>query len=528
MKRTIAIILLVSALATGLLAACQPAVPENDIVIQSNSERLIKAAQAAAQASSVEENAAAQHPGEQPAITPQSRLREQYGIPEQYQATLQGTQSNLSVRVDASISLPEAEKLPVAKVRAGDFTQKQVDDFLKAVFGGAGMYVQPQDYTKARYQRMIDREKARLDTISPGDEMIRNAITQSIADYETHLANKPDSIQPVPSDGKIDGLFLQVNSSPDGSGKSVTVQLNKSFPADAEVELRVVEGEGIYTDDPIESKGVISYTRDEYAHQDVPQVITGGSVVEEVTALSLSGGSVQGSLLSTSPAEARAAAESFLQAANITGMAVESVKLISSYMDPGTLSFAVQMGRYASVEEYYQLNKETQAYEIRFARRLNGANINADMFYWSSRTENSLKAKEWYYENLLLHVDDDGVALFEWVAPLQIREVSAENAALLPFSDIQEIFEEMMLNIYEPHEINKTQTACYRITEIKLCLQRIADKGSYTTGIVAPVWMFYGYYSMEGDELAYAAPFTFPHLVVNAVDGTIIDLQAAY
>jgi len=122
-------------------------------------------------------------------------------------------------------------------------------------------------------------------------------------------------------------------------------------------------------------------------------------------------------------------------------------------------------------------------------------------------------------------VSKDGIISAEWNAPLEIFETKVEDSALLPFSDIQSIFEKMMAIYFEP-EANETKSLKCSIDEVHLELQRVVEQNSIETVcwsrlelLRKRVRVYSGKTQEMGEQLL---------LCVNAVDGSVIDLGKGY
>ena len=134
--------------------------------------------------------------------------------------------------------------------------------------------------------------------------------------------------------------------------------------------------------------------------------------------------------------------------------------------------------------------------------------------------DNSGYWPEWQYEVLEVAVDDGGIQAVEWTGPLTVESVITEKAALLPFEEVRGIFEKMLPIVYTNYGADQDWEI--EITEARLCLWRIFDRDSFTRGILAPVWCFYG--TVNGRP----GPEFQPLLIVNAVDGSVIDPCQGY
>ena len=70
-----------------------------------------------------------------------------------------------------------------------------------------------------------------------------------------------------------------------------------------------------------------------------------------------------------------------------------------------------------------------------------------------------------YMKRIRVFIDDNGIAMFEYRSPHELTDIEVEGAMLLPFSSIQEIFEEMIVivdNEYAMSEEEWTLRVFYR------------------------------------------------------------------
>jgi hypothetical protein len=128
-------------------------------------------------------------------------------------------------------------------------------------------------------------------------------------------------------------------------------------------------------------------------------------------------------------------------------------------------------------------------------------------------------APEWDYESVIAAVSTEGRLLsLSWYGTSKVTETIAESTPLLPFDEIMRLFEQQMnRQLYG-------SGAKVQITGVKLGLFRIREKNSMETGLMVPAWIFGGtYYGADGDHRELS-----PLLVINAIDGGIIDPKKGY
>ncbi|MEG1756099.1 MAG: DUF6034 family protein [Clostridia bacterium] len=139
---------------------------------------------------------------------------------------------------------------------------------------------------------------------------------------------------------------------------------------------------------------------------------------------------------------------------------------------------------------------------------------------------------QWGYEQISILLDDEGIYRLEWVSPHEIEEVVVDKAQLLPFDSIQTIFNTFMNATYSCNDDSDLAETRIEITEVYLGLQRIAEENSIKNGLLVPMWCFYGVehrISSDGNENLYDSQLDGrPLLVINAIDGTIIDPSKGY
>ena len=135
--------------------------------------------------------------------------------------------------------------------------------------------------------------------------------------------------------------------------------------------------------------------------------------------------------------------------------------------------------------------------------------------------------RQWFYEVLEFMVNDSGIISMNWSAPLEIGEVQVQDSTLLPFSDIQSTFENMMHITYEAQTKQIEGIECH-ISDIRLEMMRIGEQGSIENGLLVPVWNFYGqevWQYGEGQTKEYAYQVL---LCINAIDGSVINPYKGY
>ena len=148
--------------------------------------------------------------------------------------------------------------------------------------------------------------------------------------------------------------------------------------------------------------------------------------------------------------------------------------------------------------------------------------------------------RSWFYEALTAVVDGEGnLIAFSWRAPSKVTKTVAESTPLLPAEEIKKIFETQVnrMFVYDDQRGGRLT-----VDGVQLGLFRIREKNDMESGLMVPVWFFTGVFDFskqthdarlkQGFNEAQAAHEYYdslnPLLIVNAIDGTIIDPFKGY
>ena len=158
----------------------------------------------------------------------------------------------------------------------------------------------------------------------------------------------------------------------------------------------------------------------------------------------------------------------------------------------------------------------------------------------------------WLQENLEVDFLSGALWMLVYGGPLRIADLSDESQFLLPFSEIQEIFEtniSYQLTMEDnPYRMSAYDgTAMYRypapgsrtvdmhIDKVRLGYMRTRDEGSDTEGTLIPVWDFFGTWTAEEPDED-GSGFTdstmnsqaVPMLTIDARDGSVVQRLQCY
>lgn len=171
----------------------------------------------------------------------------------------------------------------------------------------------------------------------------------------------------------------------------------------------------------------------------------------------------------------------------------------------------------------------------------------------------------WDYEKLIVNVDRHGVKWAVWYAPCDVTQKLTESTTIIPFDEVMNCFSKMVFikNSYfendlgisigilpdgavpygggEPEIQWTVDSLKVYINRITLGLMRVQSGDEY---MLIPVWNFYGYrhaLTADGEDVRKLAweksnqsmmgtytVYEYSLLTINAIDGSVIDLEQGY
>lgn len=167
-------------------------------------------------------------------------------------------------------------------------------------------------------------------------------------------------------------------------------------------------------------------------------------------------------------------------------------------------------------------------YQIHFSRELEGIPVT---YTYEPGTTVEGDEPSWPYEAIDLVFGKEGLEHFQWTNPYEIEKNGDEYVFLLPFDDIQSVFEKIIIKEYADRYEGVSMEIYCEIDEVRLGYMRVREKGNAKEGTLIPVWDFFGsetiVYSDSQESYVTAGPYE-SLLTVNAMDGTVIDRGLGY
>ena len=432
------------------------------------------------------------------AIPVTNGIREQVQVPEHYTCDI--SEGNITVMADADFLIPEAEGFKSYKVTPRIFNQEDYDIVSQALLDGAPLWSRD-------YEAMAESHgfiKAELEErIAELKEEKASGFTKYLdgkpMDYDARIAEFEELMKHAPEEPIIYDVAPVVpdSESVGGNPKGGKGYLNASA---------TVRGE----DYDIWLSNIL------YPHWNAAEFNIHVDSERSISPNTYFVGTI--------------ASEAILPVESITKDAIQIVA------EMGYVDLVPTKGEYYQTLSFEETAKDAQAvygavgYGIPFERVVEGIPIT-----YTHEEGLTLADDEdwcWPYERFILTFDEKGFTDFQWRGPCTIEKVSDDTVFLLPFFEIQNVLEEMMVKIKAEEYAETDIKVTYKINEIRLGYMRVHEKGDVSEGSLIPVWDFFGSeslrypdddsdYSNEG--ISYESQFT-----INAMDGTIVDRGLGY
>ncbi len=471
MKRIV--MFLLTSMMTFSLAACQTT-PEGLIVAGKNNDRLLEAA------SGNEEE--------------KKSIAEMLNVPERMILSVTDAKGEVSANADADIFLPDTDSIPVVRVRGRDFTQEDADRILGYFVGGAAFNDRYEAGYNAEEEKLMQWiEELPKETDPDKRELIRRSIDK-FKSAGIAVPDKPHEILPASKvfEQAEQGAAQITGYSKDGENHKYLSILNNLA----------------------ENKNLLLYTCEQKGYADIGHEANYYPEASKGNLGKLGFEAAEQMSLALSPEDAESKAAEALLALNISDTELNSCEEVwgGAFLHGGIVE-----------------QQERHAYRLEFVRNVSGAlltytenNIDRSAVQIEERTGERL-APSWPYERVMFIIDDTGIVEFLWESPYEVREQVMENTKLMPFEDIEAIFSRMILVTHAQYDTGVK--LAFNIDRVQLGMMRIQDKNSPATGLIVPVWDFFGTMTLDGQDLPTER---ISYLTVNAIDGSIIDRRQGY
>lgn len=458
-----------------------------------------------------------------------SSIQDQVKAPSEYKASLKDPKGIVEVEADAVVTVPEVEGIGLKKVTARPFSQQDMDVIYDKIIKKAPLWTRKiggenvwDGMTKSEIEDQLVYLKKAKEDLAAGDEQTAQIyegtdLDALIAQYESAYEKAPETPQTEMVEPKISY-----------DEKAASGYANK-FKTEEELEAEGIEADSyegeknpnfLYANFELDgNEYMVSVTNSLGEEWKWIQFEVSKGYTNYMAGLSeeeMAGAKP----IKRSFDEIRAEADKLVEELGFTDMVFSAADLAA---DPD----------FQDIEDAGQEPKERhQAYILHYVRETDGIPVIYTPSTGSASEPDDAGqfSATWPYEALTLTYDDEGMTNFSWENPYEVSSQSDEYVFLMPFSDIQKIFEEMVLNKYALNEKEPVRSVI-QIDKVCLSYMRIRNKGNIEEGTLVPVWDFFGSRKLynESGEVTYQEDVeNCSYLTINAMDGTIIDRGLGY
>ena len=486
-------LILLTAIMMISVVACQ-ATPDEVVVVQKDTDRLIEKAE--------EDNG--------------NKLAD-IEVPEtNFVMSAEGAEGNLTINVDAKVSVPK-ENLPIARVSIAGFGEDEVKAYFNYLFPEEKPYVQvdfgatPMTKSKIEEQILYYKQCIADGTIEDKTLLTEDEALEKIKELEEEYKTAPETA-PEQEKQVSDGSMVPYQWASRMDDKVLWADDVLMLDAHSDSNQITVIATNEYT------KNAQSYI----VYNSLTDVPFPGTLYE-IDLQNPVIPAVADDYLELSFEEAKAICDGFFAAGGTNDMRIGRVNIVS-------LGGLGENGELLPADEFY--------YEFNYVRDIGGVGALAIGDF--DIGGNTSVEVPWTYETARLCVNNNGLFNLWWQSPTKTGEIINENASLKSFKEITNIFSTMILAEYEPKikmydhpEIDHVEMKI-DINKVELGLVRVRTQNADgREGIYTPAWVFSG---LKTQDFFYTSGQTYHDestrnevlLVINAVDGSIIDLEKGY
>ncbi len=460
--RAAALMLVLLMLAAGGMTACQPT-PEMPPVVNKGDNRL-------------EEKIAATP---QPAAPKESPAR--YGAPESVQEAFTAGNADIRINVDALVTVPDVEKIPVIEIVPTAFTQEEVDNLVTYFTGGKPLYESDVCLTKSQYEELIIQARSELALADdPSNDMPpREEIEAYIKRLERELQKTPETVERDRVDGK-----LAIQDGMDYETMEAAVYMGKEEPAKVYAQNRSRSV----------SAGTFSFENG--------ALFAGPAENEQA----------QGQQLT--PQQAAERVNAILRDLGIENREAVSIKTGS-----------------AMVGNDQPFVEDWQGYAITCRYVVNGIPVlDVPVMATGDEVDENgmlLYKPTWDGERIAVSIDDNGVTSFRWLSRGELGSVLNENVECLPFEEVWSRFKQQISFRYADHQAldsdGSTMPFIVEVERIELGYVVTPRKDMPDSYMLVPAWTFFGTEYLEHkDGTRQMIDVIRPICAINGIDGSVL------
>ena len=429
--------------------------------------------------------------GKQPEVKQStwSPLYQRLDVPKHFNMDQDGFDGIFHYKADVDIVLPDVSSVPVATASIREFTEDDLVNVSRVLFGEDAVYSYPENQTKEYISNRLRAQRANLEQLKA--EQVPNV--RYIEQTQEEIAYYEQTLPEAPSAAEQAAMPLRM-----------TKKLSPWFE-DAEGFFGDITKDGylfhLFVENDAASKDAFYGTRN-YIYASMGD-------------------------------------EGYCPYFGTVKLAPEGVSITQQRAEEQAKAIASQLTDelqlcYSAAVHGNDVNDRKEGWACVFMRAINGfptafvsedvnSDVGLDVPY----------AQE--YETMTIIIDDHGLADFKWVNPMTVTSVQQDQIELLPFQEIVKRLPyefNMKYQLWIEDEIEMDFT----ITDVSFGLTRVgaSGAGSFT---YEPVWNFFyelgtspmdDWSLQDRDALLGGYPYVASAMTLSAIDGRQIDRNTGY
>ena len=427
-----------------------------------------------------------------------------YLVPEEIDEAFQSENSDLKVRIESDVVVPDATTFPVILIKNRLLSQEEADKIIFSLVEDAQLY-EVKEKDRQDFSDDITYFKGILATIKAKetkthlDEVRIEKYQKVIKVFESDMKEAPEKIERLAATTEL------IQSATETNHKYIRLEADKGKTESAK----------LYVDLSIGANS--SYL--EYINLNIAESVKlneAGNNMNSYDASNLNNPNE----LEITVDDARIIAQNAADNMGFENYEINTVGI--AYKD-----------NFIDYEYYYDC---AQCYAFYFTPIYE----KIPLTYESTQGAYNDFSKGWMYESLIVCVDDSGVIYVKLTEPSREENKIQEGAELIEFKEIMDIFRQQILIQGAWNNLVEVKGRTLYIDEITLGYMKIAVPDNPDEFILTPVWDFFGYEEKEYAEDTYTSllldennkyrtrEFRHSYLTINAIDGSVIDRSLGY
>jgi len=443
-------------------------------------------------------------------------LTEKIGAKKTYVKELVDAKGKVKIHVNADVVVPDSKSIAIQKVQKASFSQKNVDILREQLVKGQLFSGDDFKLTKSEIQQQILDLEAAI-AKGPSNDRKSKALGQdfrknTLADLKEKLKTAPETSTKTPSNGKLE-------ADKEAGGEKLYGLAQSENGGYESLGVYNYDNEAINYVDYTSEKSGFSKTMGNFMSKEQSETDIANGSTPYITPAEIA--NLQD--ISITENAARQKAEALISSLGINGLKCYTAEKVYGGSDEKT----ADLGAF--------INPRKCVWYLRYERNVNGIPTTYTP-YDCIKVDQDNQSAPWSYEDMTFAIDDTGIVGFSWKSPYKVTGTVTENSNLLTFDKSMNVFNNMALvvNSWDGIAADNPRVIGVEINvnHIKLGLSRITEQDKRDSGLLVPVWDFFGSLTYinkaNGVTKNQLLDENIPILTVNAIDGSIINRSVGY